>query len=298
MATTHRRRRTLIASRRPVAEEGEEGGEDCNGNELDDSLSDDSGLSEDEEEEDEDDEDEDLSEEEEEVKEKEEAGKKPAAVEEVVKGVKQISIERPPPREAKTNGTTSKTKPPAVSTPNRTTKTPFKPTGPGRLDTEFMLNGIQVDDAALEEAVDFDDIDGEGEVLEKKPQKEPEPTEPSVTEDQPPEEPKQQVRHETLFERRRREHEEYKQKRDADPAFVPNRGAFFMHDSRHHGAGGNGFKPFGRGGRGGRGGMFGRGGMGFGRYGRLYISNSSSMSLLIGCLQRSTAGTCRDYVEA
>ena len=51
---------------------------------------------------------------------------------------------------------------------------------------------------------------------------------------------------ETLIERRKREHEEYKRKRDADPAFVPNRGGFFMHDSRNNLSGTNGF----RGGRG------------------------------------------------
>jgi hypothetical protein len=56
--------------------------------------------------------------------------------------------------------------------------------------------------------------------------------------DQPPEAP---------YERRRREHEEYKKKRDQDPAFVPNRGAFFMHDHRHAGPAANGFRPFGRG---------------------------------------------------
>lgn len=37
---------------------------------------------------------------------------------------------------------------------------------------------------------------------------------------------------ETPTERRRREHEEYRKKRDTDPAFIPNRGAFFMHDHR------------------------------------------------------------------
>lgn len=60
---------------------------------------------------------------------------------------------------------------------------------------------------------------------------------------------------EAPFERRRREHEEYRKKRDEDPAFVPNRGAFFMHDHRHAGPAANGFRPFGRGGalRGGRG---------------------------------------------
>jgi hypothetical protein len=58
-------------------------------------------------------------------------------------------------------------------------------------------------------------------------------------------------RQETIAERRRREHEEYKKKRDADPAFIPNRGAFFMHDQRSaHGQ--TGFRQFGpRGGRGG-----------------------------------------------
>ena len=45
----------------------------------------------------------------------------------------------------------------------------------------------------------------------------------------------------------RREHEEYKRKRDGDPAFVPNRGGFFMHDHRSVAAGQNGFRPFGRG---------------------------------------------------
>ncbi|TGZ78842.1 hypothetical protein EX30DRAFT_383336 [Ascodesmis nigricans] len=54
---------------------------------------------------------------------------------------------------------------------------------------------------------------------------------------------------ETPFERRRREHEEYKKRRAEDPAFVPNRGRFFMHDHRE-GSGSNGFRPFGPGGRG------------------------------------------------
>ncbi|KAL7790398.1 CASC3/Barentsz eIF4AIII binding domain-containing protein [Trichoderma ceciliae] len=58
--------------------------------------------------------------------------------------------------------------------------------------------------------------------------------------------------------RRRQEHEDYKRRRDEDPAFVPNRGSFFMHDHRHPGPAANGFRPFGRGrGRGG-----GRGGVG------------------------------------
>lgn len=54
-------------------------------------------------------------------------------------------------------------------------------------------------------------------------------------------------RQETLAERRRREHEEYRKKRDADPAFVPNRGGFFMHDHRSAASGPNGFRLFGKG---------------------------------------------------
>lgn len=52
---------------------------------------------------------------------------------------------------------------------------------------------------------------------------------------------------ETHYERRRREHEEYKKKRQEDPSFVPNRGAFFMHDHRHSGPAANGFRPFSKG---------------------------------------------------
>ncbi|SPN97479.1 uncharacterized protein DNG_00993 [Cephalotrichum gorgonifer] len=62
--------------------------------------------------------------------------------------------------------------------------------------------------------------------------------------------------------RRRREHEEYKRRRDEDPAFVPNRGAFFMHDHRHAGPAANGFRPFSRPVRGGGNGGRGRGGFG------------------------------------
>jgi hypothetical protein len=59
-----------------------------------------------------------------------------------------------------------------------------------------------------------------------------------------------------LGDRKRQEHEEYKKQRDANPAFVPNRGGFFMHDHRSSAPGQNGFRPSGRGrGRGGRGGV-------------------------------------------
>ena len=39
-------------------------------------------------------------------------------------------------------------------------------------------------------------------------------------------------RNESLAERSRREHQEYIKQRDSNPAFVPNRGGFFLHDNR------------------------------------------------------------------
>ncbi|KAL1310709.1 hypothetical protein AAFC00_000967 [Neodothiora populina] len=49
----------------------------------------------------------------------------------------------------------------------------------------------------------------------------------------------------TVADKRRREHEEYKKKRDSDPTFIPNRGGFFMHDARIPEQ--RGFSQFGRG---------------------------------------------------
>jgi hypothetical protein len=104
-----------------------------------------------------------------------------------------------------------------------------------------MLNGLSLaDKPAPVEEIDFSEI---------KPSPARSPTAPMVVSSasalrQPP------------ADRRRQEHEDYKKKRDEDPAFVPNRGSFFMHDHRHAGPAANGFRPFGRGrGRGGRGGM-------------------------------------------
>ncbi|THZ00102.1 hypothetical protein D6C95_04395 [Aureobasidium pullulans] len=57
-------------------------------------------------------------------------------------------------------------------------------------------------------------------------------------------------RGESVADRRRREHDDYKKKRDTDPTFIPNRGNFFMHDARTPDQ--RGFSSYGRG-RGGRG---------------------------------------------
>ncbi|KAF2036484.1 hypothetical protein EK21DRAFT_95763 [Setomelanomma holmii] len=110
-------------------------------------------------------------------------------------------------------------------------------TFPALKDTEMMLNGLKIADGTK----DADVVDFETGQSAASPA-------PAIGAARQPE---------TLGERRRREHEEYKKKRDADPAFIPNRGAFFMHDQRSAPAQ-NGFRPAGgRGrGRGGIGGPF------------------------------------------
>lgn len=107
----------------------------------------------------------------------------------------------------------------------------------GLSDTEMMMNGLMVpgENGAVEE-VHFEDLQDE---LDTTTVVEPSSTAKSTAQLDLPQD--------TPLERRRREHEEYKKKRDADPAFVPNRGAFFMHDHRHAGPAANGFRPFGRG---------------------------------------------------
>lgn len=109
-------------------------------------------------------------------------------------------------------------------------------------DTEAMMNGLKIStEAGKKEAVDFENL-GQAETAE--------PVQAAS---------QAQNRNESFAERRRREHEEYKKKRDTDPAFIPNRGAFFMHDQRSAGGSSNGARPIGRGrgrGRGGIGGPF------------------------------------------
>lgn len=112
-------------------------------------------------------------------------------------------------------------------------------------DTEAMLNGLKVSGEVEDEGTNFEDL---GKQAEGEPQQ-------GSTHLGPVE----AFASDSVGERRRREHEEYKKKRDADPAFVPNRGVFFMHDHRSAAPGQNGFRPFGRGrgrGRGPMGGTF------------------------------------------
>lgn len=107
-------------------------------------------------------------------------------------------------------------------------------------DTEAMMNGLDIskDVAQGAETVDFD----AAEELGAPPAQS---NEPPATVPEPP--TVVATKAESAFERRRREHEEYRKKRDTEPTFVPNRGGFFMHDHRSAGPSHNGFRPFGRG---------------------------------------------------
>ena len=111
-------------------------------------------------------------------------------------------------------------------------------------DTDVMLHGLAIaDHPAPPQEMHFDDV---------APSPAKSPSAPIVVSSA------SAVREtpSAMGDRRRQEHEDYKRRRDEDPAFVPNRGAFFMHDHRHAGPAANGFRPFGRGrGRGGRGGI-------------------------------------------
>ncbi|KAF3932226.1 hypothetical protein ABW20_dc0110360 [Dactylellina cionopaga] len=130
----------------------------------------------------------------------------------------------------------------------------------GRGDTHVMINGIR--NGGDTEAVDFDEMaeqnggstsrpgdkatgSSEKKKSDRKSKSRRAATETPKSSDQTPSQTPPV--HETPLERKRREAEEYRKKRDADPAFVPNRGAFFMHDHRSDSSGANGFRPFGRG---------------------------------------------------
>ncbi len=102
-------------------------------------------------------------------------------------------------------------------------------------DTAAMMNGLQLSqDMDEAEGINFDDLakEGQDQAVENGPGSAP---------------PLSHVASpvSNVVDKRRQEHEEYKRRRDADPSFVPNRGGFFMHDSRSAAPGRNGFRPFG-----------------------------------------------------
>lgn len=103
-------------------------------------------------------------------------------------------------------------------------------------DTAAMMNGLHLaENVDRVEELHFDDLAGglQAQAGETAPVSAPAPPVISTSSN--------------LVDKRRQEHEEYKKRRDADPSFVPNRGGFFMHDSRSAASGRNGFRPIGRG---------------------------------------------------
>lgn len=94
-------------------------------------------------------------------------------------------------------------------------------------DTKAMMNGLKLGDGKNVPEVDFD----------------------GPTADATDSRPRSNISRETPAERSRREHLEYLKQRNENPAFVPNRGGFFLHDNRAAHSGPNGFResPRGRG---------------------------------------------------
>lgn len=133
------------------------------------------------------------------------------------------------------NGITAPSDTPHKSRQGNSPSSTVKPSFPTKMsDTQAMMNGLKFSGEVDEgEEVEFDDIGKESQVVSG-----PRETAQNLDEETPVN---------SVGEHRRREHEEYRKKRDADPAFVPNRGGFFMHDHRSTTPGQNGFRPFGRG---------------------------------------------------
>jgi CASC3/Barentsz eIF4AIII binding len=106
-------------------------------------------------------------------------------------------------------------------------------------DTKAMMNGLQLIDGKDVLAVEFDEAtaDAPNSVVGNSR------SQPNVSREAP-------------TERGRREHLEYLKQKKENPAFVPNRGGFFLHDNRAAPSGPNGFRTPARGrGRGGFGGF-------------------------------------------
>ncbi|KAK7750915.1 hypothetical protein SLS62_007178 [Diatrype stigma] len=155
------------------------------------------------------------------------------------------TVRKPNGRVANGNGTAKR--PYTSGSPGTSTEIPTKPNHTSVNDTEFMLNGLTIADTP--EPVK--ELSFEDEATEP-PSKTSAPIVVSSNSAATTIKSDQGV----PGERRRKDHGDYRRQKEENPAFVPNRGAFFMHDHRHAGPSANGFRPFGRGGRGrGRGGI-------------------------------------------
>ncbi|KAJ2989994.1 hypothetical protein NUW58_g3175 [Xylaria curta] len=206
------RRRKLIGHRRRVEDEGEDDGGHDQLDIDDDSLSDGSLASDDID----------------------------AADDSDTSNVEDASPTAPPVKKkiaGQTASTNGNRKAHAKSTPASAVQKHPKSSNDVVSDTVFMLNGLTISDKnAPVEEVEFKDA-------AKSPVKASAPIVVSSNSVLAPPEDGVQI---LTGDRRRAEHEEYRRKRDEDPSFVPNRGAFFMHDHRHAGPSANGFRPFGR----------------------------------------------------
>ncbi|KAI7574038.1 hypothetical protein KC346_g20217, partial [Hortaea werneckii] len=90
-------------------------------------------------------------------------------------------------------------------------------------DTEAMMNGLRIGQDDQQEVIDFEGVGLNGSVARAN-DNDMAPVVVNGSNDTP-------------TQRQRRDHEDYRKKRDADPAFIPNRGNFFMHDTRGHSGG-------------------------------------------------------------
>lgn len=140
-----------------------------------------------------------------------------------------------PPKQEEVMSNGHRAKPSVTGMQSSTAEAKSNPT-PVTADTETMLSGLNISDPTDIEEVHFD------EMAEQPEAKAPIRPAPAQSQDD-------------FGEKRRKEHEEYRRKRDNDPAFVPNRGGFFMHDHRSSAPGQHGLRPFARGGIRGRGGV-------------------------------------------
>jgi CASC3/Barentsz eIF4AIII binding len=97
------------------------------------------------------------------------------------------------------------------------------PVSSSSADQDAMLNGLQASTAVegVEELHFDDSAVADAEVISDRE------TAPGPQADAP-----KAPRNETLAQKSRREHQEYLKERDSNPAFVPNRGGFFLHDDR------------------------------------------------------------------
>jgi len=92
-------------------------------------------------------------------------------------------------------------------------------------DTEAMMNGLNITDRA-------------DEIAEMQPEDLGKEKRNGLG--RAPSAPPTETRRDTIAERKRRDHDEYVKTRNEDPAFVPTRGGFFLHDKRSTGPETNG----------------------------------------------------------